>query len=74
MDDLYYIWSNEHTAWWSPNSTGYTKSLTLAGLYPREEAIRICYNATHDWLRSSAPPNELPIPAKDIQECADGQI
>jgi hypothetical protein len=36
------IWSNEHAAWWRPESRGYTDSIASAGLYTDEEATEIC--------------------------------
>lgn len=35
------IWSIEHSAWWAPNSWGYTKDLQQAGTYSTEQAIKI---------------------------------
>jgi len=37
----YLVWSNEHRAWWRPNSNGYTGSIDQAGRYTRHEAVRI---------------------------------
>lgn len=36
------IWSNEHGAWWAPNSRGYTTLLEAAGRYTKEQADVIC--------------------------------
>ncbi len=35
------IWSMEHTAWWKPNSHGYTTDQAAAGFYSRVEAQKI---------------------------------
>jgi len=35
------IWSIEHTAWWKPNSRGYTTDQGAAGFYTRLEAQKI---------------------------------
>jgi len=39
------IWSEEHGAWWGPNSHGYTRSMVKAGLYSATEARGIIHNA-----------------------------
>ena len=44
-DDLYVIWSIEHTAWWAPGECGYTTSLQDAGRYPRARAAQIVARA-----------------------------
>lgn len=41
MTDKVLIWSNEHSAWWRPNSQGYAINLACAGLYERAEAEEI---------------------------------
>jgi hypothetical protein len=41
----YLIWSYEHTAWWLPNSKGYTKFLSQAGNYTPKQAGEICAQA-----------------------------
>jgi hypothetical protein len=38
----YLIWSNEHRAWWGPDSLGYTTVLEKAGRYTKAEADHIC--------------------------------
>lgn len=38
---LYRIWSNEHNAWWAPNSNGYTSVLEAAGWYDAEDTLNI---------------------------------
>ena len=59
----YLIWSNEHNAWWCPNSRGYTQFIELAGIYTIEEATKICNDANYDWNmdKRNKIPNELPI-------------
>lgn len=42
---LYKIWSNEHNAWWKPNSKGYTQERKLAGAYKEHEALDIVERA-----------------------------
>jgi len=39
------IFSLEHDAWWRPDSYGYTKNQAEAGLYSKEEAVRIVEGA-----------------------------
>ena len=38
------IWSNEHGAWWRPDSAGYTNKVESAGRYSEAEAKAICRN------------------------------
>lgn len=42
----YKIWSNQHSAWWGPNKSGYTTLYEAAGLYTKEEAEAIVRSAT----------------------------
>jgi hypothetical protein len=62
-EEVYYIWSNEHNAWWRPSSAGYTGNLDNAGLYPESEAIKICNGANWDWDMQTTDklPNEIPV-------------
>ena len=60
----YLIWSNEHSAWWMPNSRGYTVSRAAAGRYSLEEATRICLGAT-------ASQNDCRVPDECIVPCED---
>ena len=58
--ERYVIWSEEHGAWWSPGRSGYTRSLSNAGRYSKEEAQEIVTRA-NEYL---APGrwNEVAIP------------
>jgi len=38
----YLVWSNEHNAWWGPDSCGYYPDVKMAGLYTCEEAEACC--------------------------------
>lgn len=60
MAERYLIWSNEHKAWWGPNSQGYTTCMQRAGRYSREAAISICNGANYGWDEDSNPL-ELPV-------------
>jgi hypothetical protein len=51
------VWSNEHKAWWGPNSLGYTKSRKSAGYYSFKQALKICSGA-NAYLPDDAQPNE----------------
>lgn len=51
MSGAYLIWSNEHRAWWRPNSAGYTIHAEAAGRYPHDKALAICANARDGWQR-----------------------
>lgn len=52
------IWSIEHSAWWAPNSLGYTKDRESAGRYSFEEACDICHGAN---IAHRNTPNEAMI-------------
>lgn len=45
MEQAWLIWSNEHKAWWAPDSAGYTRSRKAAGRYTRADALDICKGA-----------------------------
>ena len=46
--NTYIIWSNEHQAWWRPDSHGYTRWVEDAGNYTLEEATAICKSGYMD--------------------------
>lgn len=58
---LYLIWSNEHNAWWRPNSQGYTHQIESAGRYSLQEAVSVSNQANYGWDDMRSLPNELPI-------------
>ena len=62
---MYLIWSNEHQAWWRPNSRGYTIHVDAAGRYEREEAIKIATGARDGWFEGEVPP-EIAISEEDV--------
>ena len=70
MGEQYYIWSNEHRAWWRANRSGYAESIEAAGLYSRDEAIQICALGRDGWEAHSGPA-ELPVPEGIAQECIE---
>lgn len=51
------IWSEEHRAWWNPNSCGYTNSMRRAGVYTVEQADLIVRSANH-----GSAFNEVAVP------------
>lgn len=71
MPDEYFIWSNEHRAWWCANHRGYTTSLKAAGHYSRGEALKICSGACGGCAVDGIPP-EVPVLAKDAWEALGG--
>jgi len=64
-DNLWYIWSNEHNAWWGPRHNGYFSSRLQAGHYTWEEARKII-NDSNCMLEDNDMPNETMIPVKFI--------
>lgn len=65
--ETYLVWSHEHSAWWRPNSAGYTVHVKAAGRYSRDEAIEIC-RARIGW-QNDKPPAEIPVRLDDVIEC-----
>ncbi len=69
----YLIWSNEHNAWWRPNSRGYCADIRDAGQYTMREAENICANA-YPRIKNEPPPevmidkDEVLFNAKDATE------
>jgi hypothetical protein len=61
-DEIYVlIWSNEHSAWWKPNSCGYTSDRSEAGAYLLDDAMAICRGANKH-LRDAEVPYEAIVP------------
>lgn len=58
----YLVWSNQHRAWWRPNSCGYTTDIRSAGRYSRDEAISISGQSRDGWGKPNDLPEELAIP------------
>jgi hypothetical protein len=71
LSDIYFIWSNEHNAWWGPNECGYSKGLTGAGEYTRDEAITICRRAIPTALHIKRI-SEIPVRRQDVMDFLDG--
>jgi hypothetical protein len=68
MEPTYLIWSNEHVAWWAPDSCGYTVSIERAGRYSRTEAIDICKSANFSFMQDTTNPDEIPVLESDAVE------
>ena len=63
MEDLYYIWSFEHDAWWLPNENGYVEDFHAAGKYPLKRAAEIVKAANISFNNGYAEmPNEAMVP------------
>jgi|HubBroStandDraft_6_1064221.scaffolds.fasta_scaffold00529_3 hypothetical protein len=63
----YLIWSNEHDGWWGPGERGYTRTLDKAGLYSREDAIRICKHALPTSMHIGRIA-EVPVRLADLED------
>lgn len=46
MEDIYYVWSNQHHGFWGPGENGYTQTIEFAGEYSAEEAQDIVNKCT----------------------------
>lgn len=66
IEGAYLVWSNEHRAWWRANSCGYTKQVSDAGRYSREQAIEI--SRGRGWPTKGIP-DEVPVSERDAIEC-----
>ena len=64
----YLIWSNEHRAWWRPESRGYTVHVDEAGIYDRNKALSICAKARDGW-EGHIIPSEIPVRQVDVIDC-----
>lgn len=64
----YLVWSNEHGAWWRPNSHGYTTYAKAAGVYSFAEALSISWQARDGWAKDGVSPSELMVPLEGIPE------
>lgn len=64
--DKWLIWSNEHRAWWGPDSSGYRGIISHAGRYSFEEASAICKDGGRQraWSESKGP-FEVMVPAPE---------
>lgn len=71
-DNVYLIWSHEHAAWWGPGGHGYTQRIGQAGLYSREEALRVCAKAIPGTAHRMGVLPELPIPFSDLHHLVAG--
>lgn len=73
MTDAYYIWSNEHEAWWGPGRMGYVKGLRGAGRYSRDEALAICRDALPTAMHIRRI-SEIPVRVEDVRVFMDGAM
>jgi hypothetical protein len=69
----YLIWSNEHDGWWGPGERGYTRTLSRAGHYSREHAIRICKHALPTAIHLGRIA-EIPVRLTDLEDILAGEM
>ena len=62
---MWFIWSNEHKAWWKPDSLGYTTEKRKAGRYTYDEALDICRSAN---IREPNEPEESMVPTSWLED------
>jgi len=61
----YFIWSNEHRAWWRAGRGGYSNGLAYAGVYSRADAIAIC-NEAIPGAAALGMLSEIPVRVEDV--------
>jgi hypothetical protein len=54
---VWLVWSHEYSAWWRPNSAGYTTDVLQAGRYTLEEATDCCESRSYE--KGKPPPEEM---------------
>jgi hypothetical protein len=64
--DPYLIWSHEHARWWAPARSGYVTRISLAGRYPRTEAVRLCADAAPGTSSRLGALPDLPVRLADV--------
>ncbi len=72
LNDIYFIWSNEHSGWWGPDLCGYSKGIKGAGEYTHDEAIRICRDALMSAARLGYIA-EIPVRRADVMSVLNNQ-
>ena len=71
--DLYFVWSNEHRAWWKHGGWGYSRGIVHAGKFTREHALAICRNAIPTAAHLGAVA-EVPVRVADMAAFLQGQM
>jgi hypothetical protein len=74
MTNEYLIWSHEHGAWWRAGARGYTRRLSEAGRYSRDNALLICANAIPSTADTNGWLPELPVRLADLHAMLRGPL
>ncbi len=63
-EQMFYIWSWEHNAWWALNERGYVEKKENAGIYSFDRATKICIGANYTFNHGIGKimPNEAMVP------------
>lgn len=70
--ELYWVWSNEHRAWWAAGKNGYRQRLAQAGVFSRAEAISICRQAIPGTAARMGLLPEIPVRVADVEDMVKG--
>lgn len=71
-EETYLVWSNQHRAWWRPDSSGYTRNVSHAGRYTQAEALSISFKGRDGWKYDHGIPDEIAVPLSSIPEALRG--
>jgi len=71
--EVYLVWSSEYQGWWRPHGWGWSASLDDAAHLDRNEALRICRNATAKVVHVGRLA-KIPVRLADVQDFLAGQV
>ena len=58
-ENAWLVWSYKHQAWWGPDRSGYTVSISHAGVYSEEDALAIQERSMAGLHRDSSEARKL---------------
>lgn len=70
-EDIYLVWSHEHSAWWAPSGLSYVRQLSQAARFTHARAMQICINAMPGARHLDDQLPELPVRLADVAAMRD---